>query len=164
MNRHPDIKSRMAQVLSRQCSDGPYDNLLLWFNELRGYLAQIGHVNILKDPSRSYNCDEMESLMAPKLGKVLAAKGDAHIYQAGTNSSKLQITILLAASASGHYIPPLIVYLGVQPRNQLREDFHNKFLQGHIRNSPSGWMDMELFIAWLKNGFLEVSIPERYRS
>ena len=62
--------------------------------------------------------------MAPKPGKVLASKVDAHVYQAGTSSSKAQIT-LSAASASGHYIPPMIVYPSVQPHNQLREYFHN---------------------------------------
>ena len=60
--------------------------------------------------------------MAPKPGKVLALKGDAHVYQASTSSSKAQITALLAASASGHYIPLMIIYPGVQPCNQLRED------------------------------------------
>ena len=68
--------------------------------------------------------------MAPKPGKVSASKGDAHVYQTGTSLSKAQITTLLAASASGHYIPLMIVYPVVQPHNQLREDFHNQFPQG----------------------------------
>ena len=59
--------------------------------------------------------------MAPKPGKVIAGKGEAHVYQAGTSSSKNQITALLA---SGHFIPPVIVYPGVQPRMQLHDEFH----------------------------------------
>ena len=98
--------------------------------------------------------------MAPKPGKVLALKGDAHVYQAGTSLSKAHITTLLAASASGHYIPLMIVYPGVQPHNQLREDFHNWFPQGLFGNSQSGLMDSELFVAWLKNGFIE-SVKQR---
>ena len=125
MNWHPDIKARMAQALSQQCSDVSYDDLLSWFNGLQSYLVQNGYLDILKDPSRIYNCDEMGFPMAPKPGKVLASKGDAHVYQASTSSSKAQITTLLAASASGHYIPLMIIYPGVQPCNQLREDFHN---------------------------------------
>ena len=115
----------MAQALSQQCSDVSYDDLLSWFNGLQSYLVQNGHPDILEDPSRIYNCDEMGFPMAPKPGKVLASKGDAHVYQASTSLSKAQITTLLAASASGHYIPPMIVYPGVQPHNQLRENFHN---------------------------------------
>ena len=83
-----------------------------------------GHENILDDLSHIYNCDETGFPMAPKLGKVIAGKGEAHVYQAGTSSSKTQITALIASSAAGHFIPPMIVYPGVQLRTQLCEDFH----------------------------------------
>ena len=62
--------------------------------------------------------------MALKLGKVIVGKGEAHIYQAGTSSSKTQITALIASSVAGHFIPPMIVYPGVQLRTQLCDDFH----------------------------------------
>ena len=64
--------------------------------------------------------------MALKPGKVFVLNADAHIYQAGTSLSKLQITTLLATLASEHYIPSMVIYPGVQPCNQLREDFYNK--------------------------------------
>ena len=64
-----------------------------------------GHENILDDPSCIYNCNETGFPMAPKAGK-----GEAHVYQAGTSSLKTQITALIASSAMGHFIPPMIVY------------------------------------------------------
>ena len=73
-----------------------------------------GHENILDDLSCIYNCDETGFPMAPKAGKVIAGKGEAHVYQAGTSSLKTQITALIASSAAGHFIPPMIVYPGVQ--------------------------------------------------
>ena len=66
MNSHLDIKSRMARHYQAN-SLVSYDNLLSWFNELTGYLVPIGHVTILKDPSRIYNCNETGFLMAPNL-------------------------------------------------------------------------------------------------
>ena len=68
---------------------------------------------------RIYNCDETGFPLAPKPGKVIAMKTDKHVYQAGTSSKKTQITMLICCSASGHYIPPLVVYPGVQPRVEL---------------------------------------------
>ena len=83
-----------------------------------------GHENVLDDPSCIYNCDETGFPMAPKLGKVIVGKGEVHVYQVGTSSSKTQITTLLASSAAGHFIPLMIVYPGVQLRTQLCDDFH----------------------------------------
>ena len=83
-----------------------------------------GHESILDDPSHIYNCDEMGFPMAPKLGKVIAGKGKAHVYQASTSSLKTQITALLASSAAGHFIPLMIVYPRVQPRMQLCDKFY----------------------------------------
>ena len=83
------------------------------------------------------------------------------MYQGGTTSSKTQITDLLAVSATAHYVKPLVVYLSVQPRRELHDDFHNRFPEGLFGNSPSGWMDTELFHSWLENGFKE-SIVERH--
>ena len=65
----------------------------------------------------------------------------------------MQIMVLLATSATAHNINPLVVYLGVQPRCELCDDFHNGFPEGLFGNSPSGWMDTELFHSWLENGF-----------
>ena len=92
--------------------------------------------------------------------KVITSKHDKHVYQGGTTSNKTQITVLLAVSATAHYVKPLVVYPGVQPRRELRDDFHNRFPEGLFGNSPSGWMDTELFHSWLENGFNE-SIVER---
>ena len=83
-----------------------------------------GYENILDDPSHIYNCDKTGFPMAPKPAKVIVGKGKAHVYQADTSSSKTQITALLTSSAAGHFIPPMIVYPGVQPRMQLYDEFH----------------------------------------
>ena len=60
---------------------------------------------------------------------------------------------MLACSATGHYIPPLVVYPGVQPRVELREKFHRVFPEGLFGNSESGWMETRLFFEYLQNGF-----------
>ena len=121
---------RMTSALSHARCDVSYDNLKYWFNELKDYLAQVKHADILEDPSRLYNCDETEFLLVPKTKKVITSKHDKLVYQGGTTSNKTQITVLLAVSATAHYVKPLVVYPGVQLRYKLRDDFHNRFPEG----------------------------------
>ena len=92
--------------------------------------------------------------MQPKSQKVIAHKEDRHTYQAGTSSHKTQITVMLACSAMGHYIPPLVVYPGVQPLVELRQKFHRVFPEGLFGNSESSWMETRLFFEYLQNGFV----------
>ena len=70
----------------------------------------------------------------------------------------MQITVLLCASAVGHYTKPLIVYPGVQPRLELCEKFHEMLEEGLFGNSESSWMDSKLFAEWLESGFNECII------
>ena len=109
----------------------------------------------MEDPSRIYNCNETGFLLAPKMKKVIASKNDKHVYKGGTTSNKTQITVLLAASATAHYVKPLVVYPGVQPKCELPDDYHQRFPAGLFGNSPSGWMDMVLFHSWVEKGFNE---------
>ena len=81
MARHPDLRMRMTSAISRARCDVSYENLKYWFNELKDYLAQVKHANLLEDPSRLYNCDETGFLLVPKTKKVIASKHDKHVYQ-----------------------------------------------------------------------------------
>ena len=115
---------------------------------------------MLEDPTHIYNADESGFPLMLKSKKVIALKTDKHMYQGGATSNKMQIIILIAALASGHYVKLPVVYLGVQPRTQLWEDFHQEFPGGLFGNSPSGWMDGCLFSSWMEHGF-QASIEEQ---
>ena len=51
-------------------------------------------------------------LLMPKTKKVIGSKTDKHVYQGGTTPNKAQITILLNASVTAHFVKPLVVYSG----------------------------------------------------
>ena len=152
---HPDLQMCMSSCLSREHCEVLFNNIHSWFTEFQSYLKNTNNEDILEDPTRIYNCDETGFPPAPKSGKVIAHRSDKHIYQGGTSSNKMQITVLIRTSASGHYIKLLVVYPGVQPHMQLWEDFHNKFPGGLFSNSSNGWMDGTLFCSWLEFGFNE---------
>ena len=115
IKRHPVLHYKMSQALVRECCSISYTDLAQWFDELRDFILDENHPQILDDVTRIYNCDETDFPLLPKPGKVIALKSDKHIYQAGMSSKKTQITTLICCSASGHYVPPLVVYPGVQP-------------------------------------------------
>ena len=102
------------------------------------------------NPRRWYNADESGFPLCLKGGKVLAMKGSSNVYQV-TSSDKTQITVLACMSASGCYVPPLIVFAG--------QRFSYNPLEGCedavMGRSENGWMDSELFKTWLSDVFVK---------
>ena len=81
---------------------------------------------------------------------VDVTKTKKHVYQGGSASSKTTITVMLATSAAGHYIRPMVVYAGVQPRTELREHFHEVMPDAIFANTEEWWMNQQLFVDWLQ--------------
>ena len=98
----PDLALWQAQLLSRLHAGVLWQAINDWFRELLEYLFEMGNKDILEQPNRIYNCDETGFLMTPRSTKVIASKGDPHVYQQGA-LTKVQITVLLTASATAHY-------------------------------------------------------------
>ena len=78
----------LTSALSHARYDVSYDTLKYWFNELKNYLAQVKHADILEDLSRLYNCDETGFPLAPKTKKAIASKHDKHVYQGATPQTR----------------------------------------------------------------------------
>ena len=85
--------------------------------------------------------------------KVITSKGYPHIYQQGA-STKAQITVLLTASATVHYMPPLVVFPGQNFCMTFVEKFYDIFPDAVFGHSQSGWMDQDLFLNWLEQSFI----------
>ena len=90
--------------------------------------------------------------MVPCPTKVITSKGDPHVYQQGA-STKAQITVLLTASATTHYIPPHSLSRA-EFCTTFIEEFYNIFLEAVFGHLPSRWMDQDLFYNWLEQSFI----------
>ena len=77
--------------------------------------------------------------------QVVDAKGLKNIYSQSTGTSE-HISLLCCASAAGLPLPPMIIYSKSFPGGQYRFDGPDDALYG---KSESGWIDSELFMAWL---------------
>ena len=152
MNRHPELRKRMTMALDRGRANVMKECLLEWFGDLRQYLITARHLYLLDDPTRIYNADESAFPLSMKSSRVVVdvTKTKKHVYQGGSASSKTTITVMLATSAAGHYIRPMVVYSGVQPRTELREHFHKVMPDAIFANTESGWMNQQLFVDWLQ--------------
>ena len=67
----------------------------------------------MQDPTRIYNCDESGFPLAGKTEKVLASRGCKTVYQI-SNSDRRQLTVLACMSASGDYVPPMLIFPGAR--------------------------------------------------
>ena len=101
-----------------------------------------------------YNCDETGVSVVHKPGKVMAEMGRHKVYAVTSAEKGKTHTILTCVSASGHVLPPMMIY----PRKQIPPD---NFCEGTVAqtlfsNSPSGWIN-DLFLQWFK--FFLTRIP-----
>ena len=114
-NRHPELTFRTTVQLGKERAVINKEKLLHWFSDLTACVHdEIKDERILLDPTRLYNADETGfsfSLCPNKNSKVVGSKGAPVVYHFG-NSDKTQMTVMAAASASGHFIPPMIIYPG----------------------------------------------------
>ncbi|KAH3836294.1 hypothetical protein DPMN_109664 [Dreissena polymorpha] len=56
------------------------------------------------------------------------------------------MTMMAAASASGHFVTPMIIY----PGQRFAFDPLDGFEEAAFGHSENGWMDCEVFVCWLK--------------
>jgi hypothetical protein len=151
LRRNPSISERTPMQLGKERARIQPAQVSKWFDDFHNYVNNID-AQLLQDPSRIYNADESGFSLCPKSGRVIAPKGTPTVYNF-TSSDKTQLTLLACASATAHYIKPMLVFPGQRfsynPLKGMEQD-------AYLGRSLNGWMDSELFFTWLK----EVFIPE----
>ena len=79
-------------------------SLSLWFNDMKRHLDKVD-VSLLLSPDRLYNADETGFSLCPKGKKVIAFKGDKHVYTMSANTEQ-NITVVVCTSANGRFLHP----------------------------------------------------------
>lgn len=152
MERHDKLSLRTTDPLSRVRKNAvTEENMKNYFTLLKKTLVDN---DILNKPSRIFNMDETGMPLDPKQLKRVALKGTKKV-QGPASGNKSQITVVASANASGHVLPPMVIFKG--------ERFNHQWSIGEVPDtlygmSQSGWIDSELFFYWLKKLFL-VNIP-----
>lgn len=146
--RHPQLTLRVPSSLSKsRALASNRDVINSYFDLLEETLDE----NELKDcPCQIFNMDESGMPLDPKSLKTIHVRGDPNPITI-TTGNKAQITIVACTSASGNYIPPMVIW----DRKLLKQDWTTGEVAGTLHGmSSKGWMDMSLFEKWFKKHFL----------
>lgn len=100
-------------------------------------------------PDRIYNMDETGLTSVPnKIPKVIAVKGKRSVNKVSSAERGQLVTAVCSVSASGHYVPPALIY----PRKRIKMGLLNGAPPGTILMlSDSGYINTTLFVDFLKH-------------
>lgn len=149
MARHPDLTKKRAEYINKARALITEDKIRKWFEEVTELLGPEG-CEVLKDPSRVWNCDETSFFLAPKGGLILAPRGE-HVYDTSKNSDKENITTLFTVNAAGQKAPPLTLY---KYKRMNQDVIQNAPDNWSIGKTDKGWMTGESFYEYIGNVFI----------
>ncbi|CAB3251777.1 unnamed protein product [Arctia plantaginis] len=149
MKRHPTIAERTAQKLCTARDNVTQDDIEKWFSEVETDLKERGLIGILKNPQRIFNTDESAFFFNPKLGRVLAKKGDKNVYSS-SGDDKENLTVLVTGNAAVELAPTLVVFNYAKIPSSISKTFPDDWAIGR---SESGWMCSGTFFEYMTNVF-----------
>ena len=146
--RHPSITLRVAAPLSyARAIASDVEALDRYFDLLEETLKSN---EIFNKPSRIYNCDETGMPLNPDSHKVIDKVGSKNPSYP-TGCGKMQVTVLACTCATGHAIPPMVIF----DRKTLNPELTNGEVPGTVYGlSSNGWMNRELFSGWFTKHFI----------
>lgn len=108
-------------------------------------------LNVLDDPRRIFNLNEIGFFLFPKRGEVLARRGTKQDYTVAGGSNREMITVLLGANAQGDSPPPMIVFNCKRIPANIQTNIPESMAVGL---SSSGWMKADTFYDYIVVHFL----------
>lgn len=105
---------------------------------------------------RVYNVDETGlTIVQSKIPYMVGRKGKRQIAALTSAERGATITVIACISASGHYVPPLVIF----PQKNMNNQLMRGAPPGTIGLAhPSGWVQANIFTTWFKH-FVEKVNP-----
>ncbi|XP_055640903.1 uncharacterized protein LOC129778185 [Toxorhynchites rutilus septentrionalis] len=156
MKRHPTISMRTPEgtsVARARAFNKP--SVQRFFDVLESKLNVMQYT-----PSQIYNVDETSVSTVPNSSiKIAAKKGQKRVGIITSAERGESTTVVMCMSASGHYIPPMIIF----PRMRMNDQLKTGAPHGTtFACNPSGYMTTELFSEWFKH-FVQHARPTSER-
>lgn len=83
-----------------------------WFKEIQTYCEKMNCTDVLADPARVFNMDEIGFYLSPTNERVLARRGTGNFYNVISNNKIELMNMLLGANAKGLQSPPMVIFKG----------------------------------------------------
>ena len=144
LKRYPRLSLRKPEAVSINRVFGlNRTSINIYFDNLKTVLDQYQF-----QPHEIFNCDESGLTCVHKPVKVIAPKGKRCVSSATSAECGQTTTILIGCSASGVYVPPMMIF----KRKRNKPELVDHAPVGTIgRCSPNGWIDTDLFLEYLKH-------------
>ena len=143
LKRNKDLSLRKPQDVALNNIDGLNKTDVCYF--LKIWIVFYSNVF---EPHQTYNCDETGLTCVHKQSRVKAPT-DKHVVSSEKSGEKgVTTTVLCAVSATGHYVPPLMIFKRKRLKLELTDNAPAGTIQGCSKN---GWVNTELFIKYIKH-------------
>lgn len=162
LRRHPEIRTSKSRLIEYKRYNGACKaNIDIFFERLTSLNAK------KLRPENIWNVDECgvaeglghNSFVVPDALRDFTLKKDG--------ARRTWITIIEAISASGAFIPPLVIFKGQSVQQQWFPDVNlTKWQKWHFETSPNGWTSNDIALKWLKELFIphtKPADPEEWR-
>ena len=145
IRRFPHISLRREEALSYMRAKNANDKVIEdFFAKLAAVMARL---NLLSKPMYIYNADETGfSKVHKNRRKVLARRGQKTVWGITSGERGRTHMLLVCASASGHAIPPLMIFPRVRLPSSLKEGAPPGTM---FATSKKGWINQDIFLSWL---------------
>lgn len=156
MTRHRELSLRKPQAVSIQRAIGfNVDKVNKFYDLLEEtvYKPEGGR----KIPAANiYNVDETGFTVVQKPGRVLAAKGKKYVGSLTSAEKGRTITAVCCTSATGNYVPPMLVF----PRVRMVARLMDHCVPGAVGTcTKTGWINDKIFGEWFTH-FLKNVQPQ----
>jgi hypothetical protein len=111
MKRHPDLRFRTPENVTKSSATVNSVNIDYWFNNVINSLARQNVLDLIcSDPRRSINLDESGIILNAKPKKVLTSKHITHTYWKEPSKHHDSITNTQAVAADGYRFRSQVIF------------------------------------------------------
>lgn len=156
--QHPIIADYVIRRY-RKCRINESDTKL-WFSQIEQYMKQNNLLNVLKDPDRIFNCDEIGLFLNPTVKHVVIRNSHDKDYIV-EDEGREWLTVVANVSARGIVAPSMILY-----RQDTKSSEPLVPVSWGVCNSESRWLEnesfskyiIECFYPWLLDNHVKLPI------
>ncbi|CAI8043787.1 Tigger transposable element-derived protein 6, partial [Geodia barretti] len=155
LQRQPDLSLRRGDSTAHVRMDAVNaDTMKQYFALLNDVMTEF---DLHSKPSQIYNVDESGIPFDPRAPNIVTTRGTKKVRYR-QSGRKGQVTIVGCASASGHALPPMVIF----DAKRLNAAWTmGEFPGTKYGLSDNGWINSDLFEAWLCEHFVPHAVSAR---